>query len=198
MSFINPRDKEINCKIVYCGPAFAGKSTTIRQIYDKANGLKSSKKERMMSLTEEKDRTLYFDFLPLDLGEVKGFRIRLHLYSVPGQALYANNRKIILKGVDGIIFVADSQIEKMESNLESLSNLQKNLEEIDADWRRLPFAFQYNKRDLGNAAPVPQLRTFLNPEHLPDFESIATEGGGVMEGMQSMARRVLQELKKQS
>ncbi|MDO8462431.1 MAG: ADP-ribosylation factor-like protein [Deltaproteobacteria bacterium] len=193
MSFINPREKEINCKIVYFGPALSGKSTTLRKIYEKISADKSGK---IVSLTAETDRTIYFDFLPLSLGKVNGFTIRLHLYSVPGQVLYANSRKIILKGTDGVVFVADSQVSKMEANLQSLESLKKNLQEQEVDFNKLPFVFQYNKRDIPQAAPLAQLREILNLRRAPDFESVATKGTGVMEGMQAIAKQVLKELQK--
>ncbi|MBI1909938.1 MAG: gliding-motility protein MglA [Deltaproteobacteria bacterium] len=192
MSFINPKEKEINCKIVYYGPAFSGKSTTLRKVFEKVS---KNKNGRIVSLTEEQDRTIYFDFLPLSLGKVKDYQVRLHLYSVPGQILYANSRKIILKGVDGVIFVVDSQVEKMEANIESFRNLKDSLREQEAG-SIPPLVFQYNKRDLSNAAPVAQLREILNSSKLPDFESVATQGEGVMEAMQMVAKQVLKELQK--
>ncbi|MDO8644651.1 MAG: GTPase domain-containing protein [bacterium] len=191
MSFINSREKEINCKIVYCGPALAGKSTSLRKIYA---GLQQGKKQAP-TLSQKEDRTLYFDFLPLNLGTIKGYKIRLHLYTAPGQTLYANSRKIILKGTDGIVFVADSQLEQAEANLESLHNLKKNLADQDIDWQTLPFLFQYNKQDLKNITPVEELNTLLNEKKSPHFATVATKGTGLTESLQTIAKQVLKELK---
>jgi signal recognition particle receptor subunit beta len=193
MSFINPQEKEIICKIAYYGPAMAGKSTSLRYIYEKTN---PGHRGKLVSLSEEQDRTLFFDFLPLSLGKVKGYTIRVHLYTVPGQVLYDSSRKIILKGIDGVIFVVDSQIEKLEENLESWKNLEKNLKNHDVDFRTAPIVLQYNKRDLPNTLPVEELRRIFNHRDLPEFETVATEGKQVMECFQTMAKKVLLELKK--
>jgi mutual gliding-motility protein MglA len=160
MSFINYSSREINCKIVYYGPGLCGKTTNLQYIYNKTN---PETKGKLISLSTETDRTLFFDFLPLSLGEIRGFKTRFHLYTVPGQVFYDASRKLILKGVDGVVFVADSQVERMEANLESHENLRTNLSEQGYDLNRIPNVVQYNKRDLPNAAPVRDLQAALNP-----------------------------------
>lgn len=193
MSFINYSSREINCKIVYYGPGLCGKTTNLQYIYKKTN---PEQKGKLISLATETERTLFFDFLPLALGDIKGFRIRFHLYTVPGQVFYAASRKLILKGVDGVVFVADSQIERMESNLESLDDLRINLAEQGYDLDKLPFTIQFNKRDLPSAAPVDEMNRLLNPNGIPWFEGIATTGVGVFETLKDVAKQVLMELKK--
>lgn len=195
MSFINNETKEINCKVIYTGPAFAGKGTTFKQLAKKLAPDKKKGAATIKTLSED-DKSLYFDFLPLNLGRVGDFRIRLHLYSVPEQSLHDNSRKIILKGVDGLVFLLDSQIEKMESNLDSLANLRKCLDDIGIDLKSIPQVFQFNKRDLSNAASISQLNQLLNPEHRPHFESVATLGEGLIEAMQGIAKLVLLDLKR--
>ena len=160
MTFINYASREINCKIVYYGPGLCGKTTNLQYIYDKTN---PTAKGKLISLATETDRTLFFDFLPLELGTVRGFKTRFHLYTVPGQVYYNASRKLILKGVDGIVFVADSQIERMEANVESMQNLYDNMSEYGYDLTKIPFVIQYNKRDLPNAAPIKDLQASLNP-----------------------------------
>ncbi len=155
MSFINYSSREINCKIVYYGPGLCGKTTNLQFIYSKTN---PDLKGKMISLATETERTLFFDFLPLALGQIRGFKTRFHLYTVPGQVFYDASRKLILKGVDGVVFVADSQIERMEANLESLDNLKVNLAEQGSDLDKTPYIVQYNKRDLPNAAPLDEIR----------------------------------------
>ena len=178
MSFINYASREINCKIVYYGPGLCGKTTNLQYIYKKtADGAKG----KMISLATETERTLFFDFLPLELGEIRGFKTRFHLYTVPGQVFYDASRKLILKGVDGVVYVADSQEERMDANLESLDNLRNNLEEQGYDLDKLPYVVQYNKRDLSNLVPVEELRRELNPTGVPDFEACAVTGEGVFE-----------------
>jgi len=193
MSFINYPAREINCKIVYYGPGLCGKTTNLQYIYKKTN---PDAKGKMISLATETERTLFFDFLPLSLGEIRGFKTRFHLYTVPGQVFYDASRKLILKGVDGIVFVADSQVERMEANVESIENLKANLVEQGYSLDSIPYVMQYNKRDLPNAAPVDEMRKLLNPNGVPEFESIATEGPGVFETLKSVAKLVLVELKK--
>jgi len=193
VSFINYSSREINCKIVYYGPGLCGKTTNLQYIYKKTN---PEQKGKLISLATETERTLFFDFLPLALGDIKGFRIRFHLYTVPGQVFYAASRKLILKGVDGVVFVADSQIERMEANLESLDDLRINLAEQGYDLDKLPFTIQFNKRDLPNAAPVDEMNRLLNPNGIPWFEGIATTGVGVFETLKDVAKQVLMELKK--
>ena len=170
MSFINYSSREINCKIVYYGPGLCGKTTNLQYIYNKTN---PETKGKLISLSTETDRTLFFDFLPLSLGEIRGFKTRFHLYTVPGQVFYDASRKLILKGVDGVVFVADSQEERMDANMESLDNLRSNLEDLGYDLDRLPFVVQYNKRDLSEIISVEELRQELNPTAVPDFEACA-------------------------
>ena len=193
MSFINYASREINCKIVYYGPGLCGKTTNLQWIYKKTN---PDAKGKMISLATETERTLFFDFLPLSLGEIRGFKTRFHLYTVPGQVFYDASRKLILKGVDGVVFVADSQMERMEANIESIENLKANLIEQGYNLEAIPYVVQYNKRDLPNAAPVPEMKKLLNPNGVPEFESVATEGTGVFETLKAVAKLVLIELKK--
>jgi hypothetical protein len=193
MSFINYSSREINCKIVYYGPGLCGKTTNLQYIYNKTN---PEAKGKMISLATETERTLFFDFLPLSLGEIRGFKTRFHLYTVPGQVFYDASRKLILKGVDGVVFVADSQVERMEANIESMENLRSNLAEQGYNLDKLPFVIQYNKRDLPNAAPLDQLRELLNPMRVPDFEAAAPSGAGVFETLKAVAKAVLTELKR--
>jgi signal recognition particle receptor subunit beta len=160
MSLINYASREINCKLVYYGPGLGGKTTNLEYIYEK---VAPASKGKMISLATETERTLFFDFLPVDLGTIRGFKTRFHLYTVPGQVYYNASRKLILKGVDGVVFVADSQIERMEANVESMQNLYDNLLQHGYDLTRIPFAIQYNKRDLPNAAPLDELQENLNP-----------------------------------
>ncbi len=193
MSFINYSSREINCKIVYYGPGLCGKTTNLQHIYQKTN---PDVKGKMISLATETERTLFFDFLPLALGEIRGFKTRFHLYTVPGQVFYDASRKLILKGVDGVVFVADSQIERMEANIESLDNLKVNLREQGYELDKVPYVIQYNKRDLPNAAPLEELQRLLNPTGAPEFEACATTGEGVFETLKATAKGVLADLKK--
>ena len=193
MSFINYSSREINCKLVYYGPGLCGKTTNLQYIYAKTS---PEAKGKMISLATETERTLFFDFLPLSLGEIRGFKTRFHLYTVPGQVFYDASRKLILKGVDGVVFVADSQIERTEANIESIENLRWNLQEQGYNLDKLPYVIQYNKRDLPNVASVDELRQLLNPTRIPDFEASAPTGAGVFETLKAVAKAVLTELKK--
>ncbi len=193
MSFINYAAREINCKIVYYGPGLCGKTTNLQQIYAKSS---SEAKGKMISLATETERTLFFDFLPLDLGEIRGFKVRLHLYTVPGQVFYDASRKLILKGVDGVVFVADSQADRFDANIESLLNLRDNLDEQGFDLDKLPYVIQYNKRDLPNLSTVDELRSLLNADGVPDFEASAFEEWGIFETLKGIAKLILNELKK--
>ena len=193
MSFINYSSREINCKLVYYGPGLCGKTTNLQYIYNKT---KPDAKGKMISLATETERTLFFDFLPLSLGEIRGFRTRFHLYTVPGQVFYDASRKLILKGVDGVCFVADSQMERMEANIESLENLREHLAEQGYDLDKLPYTVQYNKRDLPSAVPVEELSEVLNPTRVPEFEAVATTGTGVFDTLKALAKQVLTELRK--
>ena len=193
MTFINYAAKEINCKIVYYGPGLGGKTTNLQYVYNKTA---PERKGKMISLATEADRTLFFDFLPLDLGSIRGFTTRFHLYTVPGQVFYDASRKLILKGVDGVVFVADSQIERTEANIESLENLKDNLEEQGYDLNKLPYVIQYNKRDLPNAAPREELIEALNPTGVADYDAVAVTGQGVFDTLKAVAKQVLTELKR--
>ena len=193
MSFINYSSREINCKIVYYGPGLCGKTTNLHYIYQNTN---QQAKGKMISLATETERTLFFDFLPLSLGEIRGFKTRFHLYTVPGQVFYDASRKLILKGVDGVVFVADSQIERTEANLESVENLRINLSDQGYDLDKIPYVIQYNKRDLPNAMTVQELHEMLNPRNVPAFEAVAPKGEGVYDTLKAIARQILQELKR--
>jgi signal recognition particle receptor subunit beta len=195
MSFINYASREINCKIVYYGPGLCGKTTNLQFIYQKTA---PEAKGKMISLATETERTLFFDFLPLALGEIRGFKTRFHLYTVPGQVFYDASRKLILKGVDGVVFVVDSQEERMDANSESLENLRENLEEQGYDLDKLPFVIQYNKRDLPNLVPVEDLRREFNLTGVPDFEACAATGEGVFETLKAVAKQILVDMKKRS
>lgn len=193
MSFINFAAREINCKIVYYGAGLGGKTTNLQWIFDQTLAKSGGK---MISLATETDRTLFFDFLPLDLGTVRGFKTRFHLYTVPGQVFYDASRKLILRGVDGVIFVADSQEERMDANYEALENLQENLKDHGYDLMKVPYVLQLNKRDLPSALPVEELKKALLKKGEPVFEAIAYKGIGVFETLKECGRLVLSELKK--
>ena len=192
MSFINYASREINCKIAYYGPGLCGKTTNLQFVYQKTA---PEAKGKMISLATETERTLFFDFLPLALGEIRGFKTRFHLYTVPGQVFYDASRKLILKGVDGVVFVADSQEERMDANIESVENLRINLTEQGYDLDKIPYVVQYNKRDLPNTVGVDELRRELNPTNVPDFEACATTGEGVFETLKAIAKLILFDLK---
>ena len=192
MSFINYNAKEIHCKIVYYGPSLGGKTTNLQWVYQKSV---SPDKSELIELPTDVERTLFFDFLPMDIGEIRGFRTRFHLYTVPGQVVYDASRKLILKGLDGLVFVADSQAERMEENLQSIKNLEKNLEQQGYDIHSIPLAIQYNKRDLPNALPVGELRNALNLYNAPDFEGTAREGKGVFESLKTISKSIITTLK---
>lgn len=193
MVTINYAQREIHCKIVYYGPGLCGKTTNLKFIYDKTS---PKVKGRMISLATEAERTLFFDFLPLSLGEIKGFRTRFHLYTVPGQVFYAASRKLILKNVDGVVFVADSQVQRMEANQESLDDLRRNLREENLDIDNIPLVIQYNKRDLPNAAPTAEMSSLLNPWRRPEFLATATTGYGVFDTLKEISKLVLQNIRK--
>src|SRR3989338_7118604 len=183
MSFINYGAKEINCKIVYYGPGLGGKTTNLQYIFSQTN---PEARGKMVSLTGDTERTLFFDFLPLSIGEIRGFKTRFHLYTVPGQHFYDASRKLVLKGVDGIVFVADSRLERMEDNIESLKSLDANLREQGYDLHHLPCVFQYNKRDSENPVPIKVLHEQLNTFNAPEFEAVAVEGTGVFETLKTI------------
>jgi len=191
MSMINYASREINCKIVYYGTGLGGKTTNLEYIYSRVN---PDTKGKMISLATESERTLFFDFLPIDLGEVRGFKTRFHLYTVPGQVYYNASRRLILKGVDGLVFVADSQASRAEANIEAMHNLYENLETYGYQLDKIPFAIQYNKRDMPGILPVAELRAQINPMGVPDFEGTAVEGKGVFETLSCVSKLVIQTL----
>jgi signal recognition particle receptor subunit beta len=193
VTFINYAAREINCKLVYYGPGLGGKTTNVQYIYERSA---QPNKGKLISLATESDRTLFFDFMPLELGTIRGFRTRFHLYTVPGQVFYDASRKIILKGVDGVVFVADSQEARYEANIESLRNLRENLQEHARDLVRLPYVLQLNKRDTPTAMPANALAAALRLGDEPVFEAVATQGLGVFESLKATIRRMLLELRK--
>lgn len=195
MSFINYSAREINCKIVYYGPGLGGKTTNLQYIYRKTA---PEAKGKMISLATETERTLFFDFLPLSLGTIRGFKVRFHLYTVPGQVFYDASRKLILKGVDGVVFVADSQVERMEANIESIENLKANVAEQGLELEKMPLTIQFNKRDLPNVIAVEEMNRVLNPNGHPWFESVARDGMGVFDTLKDVARQILLHLKQKS
>ena len=193
MTFINYASREINCKIVYYGPGLCGKTTNLQYIYDSTA---PASKGKLISLATETDRTLFFDFMPLELGTVRGFKTRFHLYTVPGQVFYDASRKLILKGVDGVVFVADSQEERMDANIESLFNLEENLEANGYDLKKIPYVLQLNKRDLPNVIPAEEMVVELRRKDEPVHEAIASTGVGVFDTLKAVAKQVLTELRK--
>lgn len=192
MSFINYNAKEIHCKLVYYGPSLSGKTTNLQWVFEKTN---EDGRSDLIELPSDQERTLFFDFLPMDVGTIRGFKTRFHLYTVPGQVVYDASRRLILKGLDGIIFVADSQAERLDENVQSMQNLEKNLELQGYDIRSIPMAIQYNKRDLPNALPVAQLRNALNKYNAPDFEGSAREGKGVFEALKTTSKSIVNLLR---
>ncbi|HEV2828942.1 MAG TPA: GTPase domain-containing protein [Pyrinomonadaceae bacterium] len=193
MTFINYASREINCKIVYYGPGLCGKTTNLQHIFESTA---PQSRGKLISLATETDRTLFFDFMPLELGTVRGFKTRFHLYTVPGQVFYDASRKLILKGVDGVVFVADSQEERMDANIESLYNLEENLQAQGYDLMKLPYVLQLNKRDLPNVIPVDELAAELRRKEEPVVEAVASSGAGVFDTLKSVAKQVLTELRK--
>jgi signal recognition particle receptor subunit beta len=192
MTFINYAAREINCKIVYYGPGLCGKTTNIQFIYDKTG---TGAKGKLISLATESERTLFFDFLPIELGTIRGFRTRFHLYTVPGQVFYDASRKLILKGVDGVVFVADSQEARMDANIESIRNLKENLKEHGVSMEKVPYVLQLNKRDLPTAVPTAELEKALRIKDEPVFEAVASRGTGVFETLKAVVKSVLMDLK---
>jgi signal recognition particle receptor subunit beta len=193
MTFINYASREINCKIVYYGPGLCGKTTNLQYIYDSTA---AASKGKLISLATETDRTLFFDFMPLELGTVRGFKTRFHLYTVPGQVFYDASRKLILKGVDGVVFVADSQEERMDANIEALYNLEENLQANGYDLAKIPYVLQLNKRDLPSAIPSADLVAELRRKDEDVHEAVASKGVGVFDTLKSVAKQVLTELRK--
>jgi signal recognition particle receptor subunit beta len=193
MTFINYASREINCKIVYYGPGLCGKTTNLQHIFESTA---PQARGKLISLATETDRTLFFDFMPLELGTVRGFKTRFHLYTVPGQVFYDASRKLILKGVDGVVFVADSQEERMDANVESLYNLEENLQAQGYDLMKRPYVLQLNKRDLPNIIPVEDLSAELRRKEEPIVEAVASSGAGVFDTLKAVAKQVLTELRK--
>ena len=193
MSFINYASREINCKLVYYGPGLCGKTTNLQYVYEKTN---PNARGKLISLATETDRTLFFDFLPLDLGTVRGFKTRFHLYTVPGQVFYDASRKLILKGVDGVVFVADSQEARFDANIESIQNLESNLKDHGYDLLKVPYVLQLNKRDLPTAVPLETMLKQLRLKDEPYFEAVAPKGIGVFDTLKACAKQVLIELSK--
>lgn len=191
MAMINYASREINCKVVYYGSGLGGKTTNLEYVYSRVN---PDSKGRMISLATETERTLFFDFLPIDLGEIRGFKTRFHLYTVPGQVYYNASRRLILKGVDGLIFVADSQRSRLEANVEAMHNLYENMESYGYDIETIPFVVQYNKRDLPDIMSTDELRSVLNPMDVPDFEAVAIEGEGVFQTLSAVSKLVVKSL----
>ena len=192
MATIDRKKKELNAKIVYYGPGLSGKTTNIQYIYEK---LKPEHKGKLMTLATQTDRTLFFDYLPVELGEIKGMKTRFQIYTVPGQVFYNSTRKLVLKNVDGIVFVADSQRKMLEENLESLQNLEDNLAFYNRKLKDIPHVFQYNKRDLPDMLPVEELERALNRYHVPYFEAIASKGVNVLQTLTAISKLVLQKLR---
>jgi signal recognition particle receptor subunit beta len=193
MTFINYASREINCKIVYYGPGLCGKTTNLQHIFD---ATAPQSRGKLISLATETDRTLFFDFMPLELGTVRGFKTRFHLYTVPGQVFYDASRKLILKGVDGVVFVADSQEERMDANIESLYNLEENLRAQGYDLIKIPYVLQLNKRDLPNTIPIEELAAELQRKGEPVVEAVASTGTGVFDTLKAVAKQVLTELRR--
>lgn len=193
MSFVNSVTKEVNCKIIYVGTGLSGKTTNLQYIFEKT--VDKNSENKILHLSSENERTLFFDFLPLSIGEVRGYKTRFHLYTIPGQTFYEASRDFILKGVDGIVFVVDSSPERLESNLNSFDSFMKSLERMGYDLSRIPMVFQYNKRDIKDALPVTQLENLFNTAKHPSFESIANQGHGVMETLEKISQMVMDALR---
>jgi signal recognition particle receptor subunit beta len=189
MVSINYAFKEICCKIVYYGPGLSGKTSNLQYVHQK---IPLQTRGELISLATDQDRTLYFDFLPVNIGKIHGFSVKFQLYTVPGQVYYNATRKLVLRGVDGLVFVADSQRSKMEENIESYQNLVENLEEYGYDLKKLPLVFQYNKRDLSEISPVEEMEHILNTQGLPHFEAVATQGRGVFDTLKCISKLVLE------
>ncbi len=193
MAFINQETKEIHCKVVYYGPSLSGKTTNLQWVYSKTSDQGNA--SELMTFNSNPERTLFYDFLPMNVGEIRGLKTRFHLYTVPGQVIYDASRKLILKGLDGVIFVADSQLERMDENIEAMKNLERNLEQQGYDIKEVPLVIQYNKRDLPNIASLAELRTALNRYNAPDFEANASIGRGVMESLMTVSKAIVTTLK---
>jgi signal recognition particle receptor subunit beta len=194
MSFINRMSKEINCKIVYYGAGLCGKTANLNYVHA---ATKPESRGKMISLETETERTLFFDFLPLDLGKIGDYKVRFHLYTVPGQVFYDASRKLILKGADGIVFCVDSQEARLEANIESFENLEQNLNAYGNSLAKIAHVIQYNKRDMPNVVPIDELRAQMNPHNAPEFEAVAKTGAGVFDTLKGLAKVVLTQLRQQ-
>jgi mutual gliding-motility protein MglA len=192
VALTNQIAKEIHCKIVYYGPSLGGKTTNVQWIYEKTSG---QSKSEMMAFNSNPERTLFFDFLPMNGGEIHGQKIRFHLYSVPGQVVYEATRRLVMRNVDAIIFVADSQLERMDENIENMKNLERDLDYQGQNIRQVPLVIQYNKRDLYNIASVAEMRAALNRYNAPDFEAVASIGRGVLEPLKTATKSIITTLK---
>jgi len=191
MASINYAVKEISCKIVYYGPGMCGKTTNLQYIHQHTM---DDKRGNMVSLATPGERTLFFDFLPLEASQIHGFKTKFQLYTVPGQVMYNSTRKLVLRGVDGVIFVCDSQYEKMRENLESFRNLQDNLASHGHSLETTPYIIQYNKRDLKNIAPVDYMQYLINQRQTPYFEAVALQGDGVFDTLNAICTLVLGQM----
>jgi signal recognition particle receptor subunit beta len=191
MALINIATHEIHCKIVYYGIGYCGKTTNLQYVFKSIN---PSARGEMLSIATATERTLFFDFLPLDLGTVHGFRTRFHLYTVPGQILYERTRLAVLNGADGIVFVVDSQAEKFEENIQSIAELELNMRRMGKDLRNFPLIMQWNKRDMPNALPIPVLDRYLNRRHVPSYEAVAAQGKGVYATLRAISKTVMAQL----
>ena len=191
MSYVNHMSKEINCKIVYYGPGLCGKTTNLNYIFART---KQEARGKMIQLATETERTLFFDFLPIDLGTIQGYKVRMHLYTVPGQVFYDASRKLVVRGADGVVFVADSQPGRREANIESLENLELNMSQNGSSLDAVPYAIQYNKRDVPDALAIEELRGDLNRNAVPEFEAAAVTGSGVFDTLKGISRMVLSRL----
>ncbi len=191
MSLFHYSAREIHCKIVYYGPGLGGKTTNLRVVHERAP---KSATGQLVSISTENDRTLFFDFMPLDLGEVRGFKVRFHLYTVPGQHIYAASRRLILRGADAVIFVVDSQVARLEESRRSYHDLAKNLKSHGLRPKTIPMVLQYNKRDLEHVVPVWELERIFNVRHVPSFEAVASEGRGVLETLKACCKDVVKRL----
>lgn len=192
MAIINQASKELQVKIVYYGPALGGKTTNLVQVHDHVQTTQGNK-GKLVSLATSSDRTLFFDFLPIEAVAIKGFKTKFQLYTVPGQVIYNTTRQLVLRGVDGIVFVADSQYDKMEDNVKSFANLEENLRTLNLNIADIPYILQYNKRDLPNAAPVEYMEFLLNNREVqvPSFQASAHKCDGVFETLNMITRLLL-------
>lgn len=191
MALINVAAREIHCKIVYYGPGMCGKTTNLQYIHGQ---MPQTTKTDLLSIATETERTLFFDFLPLDLGKVRGFQTRFHLYTVPGQVLYERTRVAVLNGADGVVFVADSKRDKLEENVNSLKELSRNVQRMGKRFQEFPMVLQYNKRDLPNALPVPVMDKYLNPLNWTRCEATAASGQGVFDTLKAISKLVISKL----